>query len=111
MRIVSDESAEAEAAVMHLAMAGSVRRIINDELGKVGLVLELGHCCDIEMWEKTDQETAMRISHDWNVWRADKLRSLPLGAETRVSHEEFLAQGTMFKEKLISMMKELSEAA
>lgn len=88
-RVVSHESTEAEAAVMHLAMAGSVRRTINSKLAHIGLILELGHCCDIEMWERSRENEALHQSHDRNIYRADRLRELKPGAETVVSAEEF----------------------
>lgn len=103
-RLVTPESIEAEAAVMHLAMAGSVRRLINEELGKVGLIFELGHCCDIEMWEKSHELEAVVRSHDQNVYRADKLRALEKGAEETVPAQEFISQADGFNEDLVCMM-------
>jgi len=73
-RIVSKETLLAEVDVMHLAMAGSVRYLINQELFQYGMKLEMGHCCDIQMHSLAHEEQAMILSHDVNVYRADKLR-------------------------------------
>ncbi len=107
-RIISRESVESEAAVIHLAMASTVRRTINAELAEVGLVFELGHCCDIQMWELTREEEAATMSHDWNIWRADKLRMLTKDAEEIVSSEEFISIAGNFNRDLISTMISLA---
>ncbi len=91
-RYVTEESVLMEEAVMHLAMTGSVRYHINQELVSYGLFLEMGHCCDIQMHSMLHREEAMALSHDVNVYRADKLRSLTEADTVVISASEFLAK-------------------
>jgi hypothetical protein len=89
-RYISKETMLIEGAVMHLAMAGSARHHINEALIPYGIRLELGHCCDIQMHEIAHAKEAMILSHDGNVYRADRLRELGDNDEVTVSSEEFI---------------------
>ncbi len=89
-RYVTEESMYAEENVMHLAMAGSVRHYINQELKSYDLFLEMGHCCDIQLHSVPRKEEALTLSHDGNVYRADKLRSLTEADTCLISRKEFL---------------------
>jgi hypothetical protein len=91
-RYVTEETLALEADIMHLAMASSVRHHINKLLTPYGIQFELGHCCDIQMHELANSEEAMMRSHDGNIYRADKLRSLTVKQEQHISLEDFLAK-------------------
>ena len=107
-RYVTRESIYAEEAEIHLAMAGSVRYFINQELEKLGLHLEMGHCCDIQLHSTRNLQEAMSLSHDGNVYRADKLRFLKSEDTVIVSIEEFLLKTNCREtKKLIQMMHKI----
>lgn len=76
-RFVSQLSMEYEEAVLHLAMAGSTLHYINEKLFSVGYQIVMGHCCEIRYHDTSQAEAAMRLAHDDNVYRADKLRMNP----------------------------------
>jgi hypothetical protein len=108
-RYVTQESIRVEDAVTHLAMAGSVRHFINEELELHGLFLEMGHCCDIQLHATTRRHEAMTLSHDGNVYRADKLRELADTETAVVNVEEFLDKiKDATTRKLVVLMHELA---
>lgn len=107
-RYVTEESVYVEESVIHLAMAGSVRHYINQELRPYNLSLEMGHCCDIQMHSVCHKEEAMGVSHDGNIYRADKLRTLTEADTYLISRKEFLDKvGRPETKALVSMMFDL----
>ena len=76
-RFVTAEGLDLEKSVMHLAMASSVIFDINQVLASIGMMLNLGHCCAIQMHNLKYANKAMSLSRDGNVWRADMLRLNP----------------------------------
>ena len=89
-RLVTKETVQVEEAIIHLAMAGSVRHYINNEIAQYGLTLEMGHCCDIQMHALRFKKDALRLSHDANVYRADKLRNMYGDDTLCIPHDKFL---------------------
>ncbi len=107
-RYVTEETLRVEESVMHLAMAGSVRHYINQELKSYDLFLEMGHCCDIQLHSVSLKEEALALSHDGNVYRADKLRTLTEADTCLISRQEFLDKVERPETKaLASMMFDL----
>ncbi len=110
-RYVTEASIRSEEAVMHLAMAGSVRHFINEELLKYGMQLEMGHCCDIQLHSVVHRHEAMDLSHDGNVYRADRLRNMKVKDVVTVTTSEFvnLVEDDETK-RLVVLMHDLVES-
>lgn len=89
-RYTSPTSLFGEENAIRLAMAESVRALINTELTPLGIKVVMGHCCDIQKHSLLQAAGCMRISHDRNMFRADKLRHLTNKDCVQVSDEQYL---------------------
>lgn len=75
-RYTSPTSLSGEADAIQLAMAESVRELINEELATLGIRVVMGHCCDIQKHSVLEGRVCMDVSHDRNLFRAARLRNL-----------------------------------
>lgn len=75
-RYTSPTSLSGEEDAIRLAMAESIREMINAELAPLGIKVVMGHCCDIQKHSLLRATECMSVSNDRNMFRADKLRHL-----------------------------------
>lgn len=92
-RYVCETSVRDEAAMMHLAMAGSALELINQALKSYGMKFVTCCCCGSEMHSIQNAVTCLNLSHQSNIERANKVAKLRPEDVEQISDDHFRRMG------------------